>query len=252
MPSRKRNKGRARRAKLAARCSHGKPTDTIVDVDNVMFEFKVALDSCLEDSSSPYGAYKTAMDRMMSKNKRLSDSWFAFEGTKKDYLLLSLLSLGTSLLLKEGIVSLRGYPTASSYYTGLAAVVASAYLELNELDEVSVLERKLNDLCFGGQVSDSVVLLSLKAYSFLFFILFSDICQREAIKFFHRRISCNCLAEKFKAVKNNPKISGCDSCGEKAKRTDLLLCSGCRVAQYCDRSCQQKKWEVHREYCENV
>ena len=102
-----------------------------------MFEFKVALDNCLEDSSSPYDAYQTAMDRMMSKDNRLLDNWFDFEGTKRDCLLSALLSLGTDLLLKEGIVSLRGYPTASSYYTGLAAVVASAHLVRDELDEDS-------------------------------------------------------------------------------------------------------------------
>ena len=94
---------------------------------------------------------------MMNRlDKRSFDSWFNFDGPKKDYLLESLLSLGTALLLKEGILSLRGYPTASSHYTGLAAVVASAYLERNELDE-GYLKRKLNDLCFGGQVSGSVV-----------------------------------------------------------------------------------------------
>ena len=116
-----------------------------------MFEFKAALENCLEDSTSPYDAYQTAKDRMMAKDKRLSDLWFAFEGTKRDCLLAALLSLGTDLLLKEGIVSLRGYPTASSYYTGLAAVVASAHLVRDELDE-DYLRRKLNDLCFGGQV----------------------------------------------------------------------------------------------------
>jgi len=148
MPSRKRNKGRARRAKQAARCSHGQSSGTIVEVDNLIFEFKAALDDCLEGSPSPYGAFQTVMNRL---DKRSFGSWFNFDGPKKDYLLESLLSLGTALLLKEGILSLRGYPTASSHYTGLAAVVASAYLERNELDE-GYLKRKLNDLCFGGQV----------------------------------------------------------------------------------------------------
>jgi len=151
MPSRKRNKGRARRAKQAARCSHGKPPPgNNVEVDNMMFEFKVALDNCLEDSPSPYGAYQTLINRMVAKDKRSLDIWFDFEGEDRDYLLLSLLSLGPALLLKEGIVRLKGHPSASSYYTGLAAVVASAYLERNEED--LVMERRFQDLCFGGQV----------------------------------------------------------------------------------------------------
>ena len=134
-----------------------------------MFEFKAALDYCLEGSPTPYGAFQTVMNRL---DKRSLNSWFDFDGTKKDYLLASLLSLGTDLLLKEGILSLRGYPTASSYYTGLAAVVASAYLERNELEE-DFLKRKLNDLCFGGQVSCSVV-VSVETETFLLNLSYSS------------------------------------------------------------------------------
>ena len=50
--------------------------------------------------------------------------------------------------------------------------MASAYLERNELDK-GYLKRKLNDLCFGGQVSGSVV-VSVETETFLLNLSYSS------------------------------------------------------------------------------
>ena len=47
-----------------------------------------------------------------------------------------------------------------------------------------------------------------------------------------------------------PHIEHCHFCGKKGTfGIDLLICSSCRVAKYCDVLCQKKHWSQHQVYC---
>ena len=37
----------------------------------------------------------------------------------------------------------------------------------------------------------------------------------------------------------------CEECGKLGRKR----CSGCRVARYCDASCQRRHWKTHRPHC---
>eukprot|EP00927_Polykrikos_kofoidii_P052366 TRINITY_DN46165_c0_g1_i1.p1 TRINITY_DN46165_c0_g1~~TRINITY_DN46165_c0_g1_i1.p1 ORF type:complete len:556 (+),score=119.44 TRINITY_DN46165_c0_g1_i1:70-1737(+) len=43
-------------------------------------------------------------------------------------------------------------------------------------------------------------------------------------------------------------LSLCGQCG-KASETSLLVCTGCRAAEYCSRDCQKAAWKLHKVSC---
>ena len=151
------------------------------------------------------------------------DAWYDKENRESIVKCLSF--LGTDLLLKNASDQNRtNCGLMVNIYTGMAGVTAAAMLSLEGGGEIFAdAERKIRDLFYGG--------------------------QREHCKFFRQRISCPCLNAKFKALRRSPKLGACDGCGYIAPRTDLLLCSGCRVSQYCDTQCQRKNWPDHCDYC---
>ena len=73
---------------------------------------------------------------------------------------------------------------------------------------------------------------------------------RDILKFFRKRTSCSCLKEMhLTARKTFPKIGQCFHCGECKERALLSVCSRCRVYQYCSRECQIANWPMHRSRC---
>ena len=81
--------------------------------------------------------------------------------------------------------------------------------------------------------------------------------EHTLVKYFRKRIPCNCLDEKYKEVKSITKMGRC--CNEKcslpnrmAERSSMLVCTKCRLAHYCSRRCQKANWSFHKEYCEKA
>lgn len=48
-------------------------------------------------------------------------------------------------------------------------------------------------------------------------------------------------------LKTSVKV--CRNCQKES--TDLLRCSKCREANYCDQECQKKDWQSHKSYCKS-
>ena len=234
MPSRKKQRGKARRVKAASRCTHGCSTDSLPNSREssttmmLVLDFKEALQNVIDLSSDPNDANSKIMDIFSEKN--LYEAWF--EEARRDTLLSSLVSIGTDFLLKDCTVAEdkeQRHTRTLRYtrYTAMAGATASVILSLEHNDAViSDVERKRRDFFFGG--------------------------QREVTKFFSKRTKCACLDAKYKLLKGYTKLGGCDGCRMIAKRTDLLLCSGCRVCKYCSVRCQTDNWPRHRDYCKNV
>ena len=77
--------------------------------------------------------------------------------------------------------------------------------------------------------------------------------KRDALKFYRKRISCNCLKRMhLEARKTLFKIGMCWYCKEEKVRVTLDVCSRCRVSQYCSKECQVAAWPVHKMNCDKI
>ena len=75
--------------------------------------------------------------------------------------------------------------------------------------------------------------------------------RRDALKFYSKRTSCSCLKEMYSvARKTLPKMGLCCQCAVEKERVSLSVCSRCRVFQYCSRECQIASWPKHRIDCD--
>ena len=75
--------------------------------------------------------------------------------------------------------------------------------------------------------------------------------EREVLKFFSKRLTCSCLKEKYKeARKILPKFGKCWHCEKMKDRSSLATCGRCKVHTYCSRECQVAHWPHHEESCD--
>jgi len=73
---------------------------------------------------------------------------------------------------------------------------------------------------------------------------------RDTLKFFRKRTSCKCLKKMhLEARKSAPKMGICWNCKAKRERNTLSLCSRCMIFQYCSRECQLADWSAHERNC---
>ena len=75
--------------------------------------------------------------------------------------------------------------------------------------------------------------------------------KRDVLKFFRKRITCSCLKKMhLEARKTMPKMGVCWHCKHVRERTLLMVCSRCMVAHYCSRECQIAALSEHRSGCD--
>ena len=74
---------------------------------------------------------------------------------------------------------------------------------------------------------------------------------RDLLKFYSKRITCSCLKKIYSdARKTLPKAGCCYNCREVKERSSLSVCSRCRINQYCSRECQIEHWPTHQSFCD--
>ena len=77
-----------------------------------------------------------------------------------------------------------------------------------------------------------------------------DSQMRDILKLFSKRTTCSCLKKMYsEARKTMPKLGSCNNCEEVKERALLYVCSRCRINQYCSRECQVEHWPKHQGYC---
>ena len=74
------------------------------------------------------------------------------------------------------------------------------------------------------------------------------------VSYYRKRISCSCLDEKYKEVKSVKKMGRCynQNCSHpdgRVERSKMLSCTRCGDANYCSAECQKAHWKEHREEC---
>ena len=78
-----------------------------------------------------------------------------------------------------------------------------------------------------------------------------NMSRRDTLKFFRKRTECSCLKKKhLEARKTLPKLGMCYLCCEVKERTLLMVCSKCKIAQYCSRECHIADWSRHKCDCD--
>lgn len=79
----------------------------------------------------------------------------------------------------------------------------------------------------------------------------SSTSRRDMLKFFRKRITCSCLKKiHLEARKTLPKVGMCYHCGEEKERRLLMVCGKCKISQYCSRECQMAHWPSHKRRCD--
>ena len=75
-------------------------------------------------------------------------------------------------------------------------------------------------------------------------------CQRSLVKIFVKQIPCNCLDELYARVKSVlPKIGKCWGCNQTKERSELYICTGCERVMYCSKKCQLEHVPKHKQAC---
>ena len=63
---------------------------------------------------------------------------------------------------------------------------------------------------------------------------------------------CDCMQAKKTEAKGMAKTERCYGCDRIFPRTGMLICSGCKLAMFCNEVCQTKNWPKHRESCQGL
>ncbi|KAL7534451.1 hypothetical protein ACHAWF_004839 [Thalassiosira exigua] len=74
-------------------------------------------------------------------------------------------------------------------------------------------------------------------------------CDRAFLKFYSKRTPCSCLEDRFESILSKPKTGRCSHCYEKKEVGELQVCGRCKMHQYCSRRCQSLRWPDHKAEC---
>ena len=244
MTTRKRNKGKERKAKNAKKeeerarsiahglwhswtvkpriindCDHG--CDVTTSDDHPVSQFMDKLFICWLEGGISANNFAHHLREILELHRELLNN--------ETYLKLSI-----NILIKIGTNILLGEEPNVSWSLG----IASAIVVLEEYDQSRSIESVLN-----GRVALT------KMRGFVQWRVSSS--RRDALKFYSKRTSCSCLKEMYSvARKTLPKMGLCCQCAVEKERVSLSVCSRCRVFQYCSRECQIASWPKHRIDCD--
>ena len=234
MPSRKRAKGKARKAKNNIlfqpgphKCRHG--WGELLSENDVCYRFLKQLEREVHSlylhhkntrtSLTIDSAYHDTIARLHKSNQ--FDEVFNEKIIQKK-LIPRLLGAGTDCLLKDEY---------KEYHSMLASVLAIAALFCQH------------------NVSEDEILASKDMGTYRDML---QGCEYDLIKFFAKRIPCNCLKEMYSLSKSEPKLMMCESCGVSKERTNLYLCGGCLWMHYCSVKCQKAHYSLHCSLCKKL
>ena len=226
MPSRKRAKGKERKAAVALRsrprwerlarwgeehdikCSHG-----VAVIPGPGHPLRIFLDNHFEEMM-------TNLDVSYEQGEILVDD------TNRKMLHALLISIGTNVILSA---------KPNEHIWPLLGTGACKILLLEQYEQTRNLEAAETGMCVGGS--------KLVGGG-----------DREQVQFYCKRLPCSCLKKRYSdAKKSLPKQGVCHHCRKEMDRKSLLLCSACRVAAFCSVECQRADWVAgHKEECQNL
>lgn len=238
MPSRKRAKGKARKAKAKeSDCNLILHDDGVCrhDCDNISkddicykfvkqleVEIKASLDLSLKGHALAISSHTL---KRLKTNKEYDMIWDSDEETQQKLLSL-FVNLGTNILLRDNRQEIRLVRRSFAMSSIVAIVAVSLEHNFNLTKSLNVLKSRnsLRDLT-NAQLYDIV-------------------------KFFHKRSLCQCLKTMYLKEKGKPRKAVCNYCKfRKDRNGQLYLCSGCLYFYYCGIECQAAAWPDHQSLC---
>jgi len=80
-----------------------------------------------------------------------------------------------------------------------------------------------------------------------------SVCNmRDCLKFYRKRVSCKCpKTMHLWSRKKIPKTGICWNCHKEKERVALSVCSRCMITPYCSRGCQVADWTNHKKSCDD-
>ena len=246
MPSRKRNKGKERKAKkeetereevrkLWQEWARGKAPSsrTVISCDHGRASIHPLLMIQPSNNNHPVSRFidQFFLEIVQEKNQhRIKDLLQAHSQICNND---ADRKLATDILIVIGVNNLLMYPDGRNAQTvaGLTSLIA---------DLVLILENYTVDFdttCLPRDVAKKL----------------KGICNhniRDSLKFFRKRISCKCLKDMhLQARETLPKLGGCQHCGKVYERKCLYVCGRCRISSYCSKECQIADSGLHRKEC---
>lgn len=101
--------------------------------------------------------------------------------------------------------------------------------------------------------------------------------ERDIVRFYIRHTTCSCLKKRYRQLRWQQKVGEllyfmnegffsslvpnnflnhytgeCNNCLKTVLRSDLMMCGGCRTTQFCSRECQKEDWPDHKQWCDDV
>ena len=84
-----------------------------------------------------------------------------------------------------------------------------------------------------------------------------ELCDTDVhtlVSYYRKRIPCDCLDQKYKEVKSVKKMGWCynPNCslpGGNLERSKMFSCTRCGAANYCSVECQRANWNEHKKNC---
>ena len=244
MPSRKKAKGKARKAAKAKEESRvvvaaGQRQEESVEaqMQGLKFNHITYVDckhgcSLLSDSEAKiYVEFIETFIAVFCSGVHFQHFLTAYHATKEKYpsMYSSKLEAAISILLSYGTqMILEG----DNHTAGLYAMIAFFFE-----DYLAVKVRKTKeDPCLTK-------ILELQSAD-----------DHTLVSYYRKRIPCSCLDEKYKEVKSIKKIGRCynPNCSlpdGRVERSKMFSCTRCGEANYCSVECQKSHWKKHKQYC---
>jgi len=258
MPSRKRNKGKKRRAKKMETTTEARlPKERTDDNNDTPSGWHNDIPQCHHgfdplplpiDDDRPLEHFMTAYEdqldglRMMS---RILNNAYSLDRLEDLYTLImipisSIISNSDNGFLNS--IDNRQIVTSLLLDIGTNMILFDENLDriIHVMGSILILDQYQGN----GDYSSARFLASKK------FNRIRDGNERDVIKFFNKRIPCECLQDRYEKVRRNvPKIGRCWMCRHEVVRSKLMVCGRCKVAHYCCRECQIEDYPSHKDSC---
>jgi len=195
---------------------------------------------CPPDDGSP--EYMAAMQAItfFSEHQEMS-SWVAISNNLLDNFPLSFNSTTTKLFAAIAVDCLL-YST--EFLTNSAAITTVVNLA------ALILTIENHDPAFNYRLAaDDGIATPAVLKTFEVYVNLDS--PRNLVRFFARRIPCDCLDEMKQDFKHE-KTGVCDFCRESSNDAALFDCTGCGFVKYCSKECQVKHWVNHKKYCNSI
>ena len=238
MPSRKRNKGKERKAKKEAIAA--KNDDMLAEAVNNTWRGWALGEDALSDEKIIHCDHGCDVTAPTDRDHPVCCFMNSFMGNKSDWVSLinshpqiwdddNYRNMAVHILTRIGINNLLLINDHLPTNIACTIMILENYNEAMTVSEVFLIRRvasKVRDL----QGSN----------------------DRDLYKFFSKRVSCACLKDAYSyARKTLPKIGRCHHCDEIKERKLLSVCSQCGIYQYCSRECHVAHWPDHEKICDS-